>query len=101
MEKFPNAGGAGISMNTEILIYSTRFCPYCIAAKYLLSKKGVAFTNIDLTGNRALRQEMTEASGRHTVPQIWIGDRHIGGYDDLADLEYDGELDMLLGLETA
>jgi glutaredoxin 3 len=88
-------------MKAEVLIYSTRFCPYCLAAKNLLGKKGVTFTEIDVTGKRALRQEMAELCGRRTVPQIWIGEQHIGGYDDLADIEYSGELDVLLGRETA
>jgi glutaredoxin 3 len=77
-------------------MYSTRFCPYCIRARALLDSKGVAYRDIGVDGEAALRREMMHRSGRHTVPQIWIDGRHIGGYDDLALLERRGELDQLL-----
>jgi glutaredoxin 3 len=78
-------------------IYTTRYCPYCYAAKALLSRKGVAFTEIDLAGNWERRDEMIErANGRMTVPQIFIGSMHIGGSDDLDALERAGKLDALL-----
>ncbi len=81
----------------RIEIYTTMFCPYCFAAKRLLKKKGVDYTEIDVTMNRALRSAMTErAGGRHTVPQIFIGSRHIGGSDELHALDAKGELDPLL-----
>ena len=82
---------------SSITIYTTRFCPYCVSAKELLRKKGAAFDEIDVTGDHAGRRRMTErASGRITVPQIFIGDRHVGGCDDLYDLDDAGQLDPLL-----
>lgn len=81
-------------------IYTTRFCPYCHAAKALLSRKGVAYTEIDVSGQPARRKEMeTRASGGYTVPQIFIGDVHVGGSDDLHALEAAGQLDPLLAGE--
>ena len=81
----------------KIKIYSTMLCPYCSAAKTLLKKKGAEFEEIDVTFNPSERARMTELSGgRTSVPQIWIGDRHIGGFDDLSELNADGELDPLL-----
>lgn len=81
----------------DVIIYATRFCPYCISAKKLLRHKGVAFTEIDVTFDPALRAEMTKkAGGRHTVPQIFINGRHVGGCDDLYALEKAGKLDPLL-----
>jgi len=79
-----------------IQMYATSWCPYCRMAKRLLSAKGVSWQEIDLGDEPGRRREMVERSGRTTVPQIWIGDRHIGGYDDLARLEASGELDALL-----
>ena len=80
-----------------ITIYTTMFCPYCDLAKRLLTKKGAAFTEIDVTMNPAKREEMVRlAGGRRTVPQIFIGARHIGGSDDLYALDAKGELDALL-----
>ncbi len=81
----------------EVIIFSTRFCPYCHAAKRLLREKGVAFKEIDVTFDPETRRKMTElAGGRHTVPQIFIDGRHIGGYDDLSALDAAGGLDPLL-----
>lgn len=78
-------------------IYTTRYCPYCHAAKALLNSKGVPFTEIDLSGNWERRDEMIErANGRVTVPQIFIGGVHVGGCDDLHALERAGKLDPLL-----
>lgn len=80
-----------------VTIYTTRFCPYCTAAKSLLQKKSVAFEEIDVTGNPGGRRSMTErAAGRTTVPQIFVGERHVGGCDDLYDLDQAGQLDQLL-----
>src|SRR6201996_7146632 len=85
-----------------IEIYTTRYCPYCHAAKRLLSRKGVDFTEIDVSGDAKRRSEMvTRANGRMTVPQIFIGSTHVGGYDDLYDLERAGRLDPMLVAEEA
>ena len=85
-------------MSQNITMYSTRFCPYCIRARFLLESKNVTYTDIGVDARPELRREMMEKSGRRTVPQIWIGDRHVGGYDDLAMLEQRGELNELLQL---
>jgi glutaredoxin 3 len=78
-------------------IYFTNWCPYCHQAKALLDRKGVDYVGIDLTSANAEEiQEMRERSGRTSVPQIFIDDRHIGGFDDLAALERAGDLDALL-----
>jgi len=78
-------------------IYTTRWCPYCHMAKALLKKKGVQFTEIELSGYRERRSEMIErANGQTTVPQIFIGLVHVGGSDDLHALERAGKLDALL-----
>jgi glutaredoxin 3 len=78
-------------------IYTIRYCPYCFDAKELLSRKGVDFHEIDVSGNRDKRQEMiARANGRSTYPQIFIGATHIGGCDDLYALEETGKLDALL-----
>jgi len=80
-----------------ILIYTKASCPYCIAAKDLLRKKGASFEEIDVTGRPAEQQAMSAKSrGRRTVPQIFIGDTHVGGCDDLYDLDAAGGLDPLL-----
>ncbi len=80
-------------------IYTTRWCPYCHAAKALLTRKGVPFKEIDVSES-SVRQAMIErANGRMTVPQIFIGKVHVGGSDDLHDLEHDGRLDPLLAGE--
>jgi len=81
---------------TKVTIYTTPICPYCQMAKRLLSKKGVSFEEINVMGNPALRAEMEAKAGRRTGPQIWIGDRHIGGCDDLYELEAAGKLEPLL-----
>jgi glutaredoxin 3 len=82
----------------EIEIYTTRYCPYCIAAKRLLSHKGVPFTEIDVSGDQIARSKMVvRANGRMTVPQIFIGTTHVGGYNDLYALDQAGKLDPLFG----
>lgn len=86
-------------MSYEITIYTTKTCPYCIRAKELLKSKGVEkfVKEIDVTDNSELRALMAKrANERKTVPQIFIGDRHIGGFDDLYALDHTGELDKLL-----
>lgn len=82
----------------EILIYSKPDCPYCDMAKRLLVAKGQTWTEIDIEAEAGKRDEMVERSGRRTVPQIWIGERHVGGFDALAALDGEGELDSLLGV---
>lgn len=80
-------------------MYTTRICPYCQMAQRLLEKKGVAIEKIRVDEEPARRREMAErARGANTVPQIFIDDRYIGGYRELAQLEVKGELDPLLGL---
>jgi len=79
-------------------MYTTAICPYCVRARHLLANKGVAFEEIRIDNDHAIMQEMVQRSRRHTVPQIFIGDLHVGGYDDLAALEMAGRLDGLLQL---
>jgi glutaredoxin 3 len=82
---------------SPIELYTTPYCPYCLSAKDLLRQKGVQFNEVDVSGHPQLRAEMTRrASGRSTVPQIFIGATHVGGCDDLYALEDAGELDPLL-----
>ena len=81
----------------KITIYTTPICPYCVRAKALLRKKGVAYEEIDVFMNVEARRDMEKrSSGRYTVPQIFIGEHHVGGCDDLYALERAGELDPLL-----
>ena len=82
----------------RVEIYSTKYCPYCVRAKILLDSKGVDYTEIRVDRDRDRRQEMETRSRRKSVPQIFIGDKHIGGFDELARLEIDNELDHILGL---
>ncbi len=79
-----------------VTMYSTRFCPYCMRARQLLDAKRVEYTDIAVDEQPELRLEMMERSGRRTVPQIWIGDTHVGGFDDLWLLEREGRLDDML-----
>ena len=80
-----------------ITIYTKSWCPYCQAAKQLLAAKGAAFEEIEITGKEAEKAQMIQRSdGRTTVPQIFIGERHVGGFDDLNALDRRGELDPLL-----
>ena len=81
----------------KITIYTTPICPYCVRAKALLRKKGAPFDEVDVFMDSAARGEMeARAQGRRTVPQIFIGDRHVGGCDELYLLDSAGELDPLL-----
>jgi glutaredoxin 3 len=81
----------------KVEIYTTQFCPYCVRAKSLLKQKGVAFKEIDVSGDPQLREAMVErAGGRRTVPEIFINGRIVGGYDELKALEDAGQLDSLL-----
>jgi len=81
---------------SEVVMYCTRFCPYCVMAERLLDSKGVEIRKIPVGSDQALWEKMERLTGRNTVPQIFIGDYHVGGYDDLATLERDDELDPLL-----
>ncbi len=84
----------------NIDIYTTRYCPYCVAAKSLLKKKGVAYNEIDVGSDMDQREQMMKRSnGRMTVPQIFIGKTHVGGSDDLHALDRAGKLDPLLKSE--
>ena len=80
-----------------VTIYTKPYCGYCHAAKRLLASKGVDFTEIDVSASPERRREMIQkAKGRSTVPQIWIGDIHVGGFDDIDDLDGRGRLDTML-----
>ena len=81
----------------SVTIYTKSWCPFCHAAKDLLDRKGVSFTEIEITGKPAARSEMIRrAGGRATVPQVFIGERHVGGCNELYELESRGELEKLL-----
>ena len=82
--------------HAPVRMYTTRFCPYCMRARSLLQDKGVAYTELAVDADPELRGQMMRESGRHTVPQIWIGNTHVGGFDDLWALERQGQLDQLL-----
>ncbi|AKJ02321.1 glutaredoxin 3 [Archangium gephyra] len=80
-----------------VKIYTTTYCGYCVRAKDLLTRKGVKYEELDVTGDDDMRSKLVEMSGgQRTVPQIWIGDTHVGGYSDLARLESEGRLDPML-----
>jgi glutaredoxin 3 len=76
----------------DVTIYTTRVCPYCVAAKRLLTARGVSYQEIDVSSDDAKRMWLVEATGRRTVPQIFFGDESIGGYDDLAAMDRSGLL---------
>ena len=80
----------------EILIYTTKICPYCIMAKRLLDKKGAVYTEINVDTQAGLREAMIAKTRRRTVPQIYIGELHVGGFDELYALEQQKKLDVLL-----
>ncbi len=80
----------------KVLMYCTATCPYCIAAEQLLAGKGVAIDKVRVDLEPQRRAEMAQKSGRRTVPQIWIGDKHVGGCDELHELDQAGKLDPLL-----
>lgn len=82
----------------HVVMYTTNMCPYCVRAKILLGNKGVKIEERNIQGDPALMREMLERSQRRTVPQIFIDDFHVGGFDDLAALDARGELDPKLGL---
>ena len=80
----------------DVTLYMSDWCPYCQQARDLLTRKQVVFTEIDVEGLPKFREEMIARSNRRTVPQIFIGDKHVGGYDDLFELDRSGELDRLI-----
>lgn len=80
----------------EIIVYTARLCPYCTMAKKLLERKGADYTEIDVDSEPGLRQEIMQKTQRRTVPQIYIGDFHVGGFDDLNALDRANKLDALL-----
>jgi glutaredoxin 3 len=82
----------------KVVIYTTQICPYCIRAKALLRSKRVDFEEIDVGRDPRLQDEVRRRSGRRTVPQIFIDDKSMGGYDELRDLDAAGHLDSLLGI---
>ena len=79
-----------------VTLYTTAYCPYCINAKALLTRKGVTYEEIDVSRSPERMAEMLQRSMRRSVPQIFIGEQHVGGFDDLAALERGGKLDALL-----
>ncbi len=83
----------------DVVMYSTKFCPYCVRARMLLDSKNVPYTDIRIDEHPERRAEMEQRAQRTSVPQIFIGDEHVGGCDDLFALEAAGELDRKLGLE--
>jgi glutaredoxin 3 len=91
-----------MTVAANIEIYTWSRCPFCIRAKALLDKKGVEYSEYCIDGDEEAREQMTQrANGRRSLPQIFINDRHIGGCDDLYDLESNGELDPLLEASAA
>jgi len=86
-------------MTKPVTIYTTRFCPYCVRAKHLLASKGVTFEEIAVDGDYEQRQQLQQKTGQSTVPQIWVGDTHVGGCDELYALERSQQLDKLLEVE--
>lgn len=85
---------------SEVVMYSSGYCPYCIRARMLLEAKQVSYQDISVDQEPAQRARMQQLSGRTSVPQIWIGERHVGGFTDLLALESKGELDELLTCES-
>ena len=83
----------------DIKVYSGNLCPYCNAAKKLLDSKGVSYVEINVDTDVSKREEMEQLSQRTSVPQIFIGDTHVGGFDDLAELNREGKLNPMLGLD--
>ncbi|MBK7251690.1 MAG: glutaredoxin 3 [Gammaproteobacteria bacterium] len=81
----------------DIVMYANQSCPYCERARQVLRRRKLPFTEIDVVAEPGMRAEMMARSGRRTVPQIFIGDTHVGGSDELCELDADGRLDALLG----
>jgi len=88
-----------VLMSVKVVMYSKWLCPYCMMASRLFKNKGVEYKKISVSWNRKLWDEMEQKSGGNTVPQIFINDEALGGYDDVAALDRKGELDQILGIE--
>ena len=88
---------------TDVVLYGTRFCPFCTEARRLLTAKGFTYQDVSVDNDPELRASVMARSSRNTVPQIWIGDRYVGGYTELLALEDNGELDALVnpGIELS
>ena len=84
----------------SVVMYTTRFCPYCIRARQLFESKGIEYKDIAIDRDPVLRTQMVERSRRHTVPQIWIGSEHVGGCDELYALERKEKLDTMIASVT-
>lgn len=82
----------------EVVVYTKNICGYCVAAKSLLREKGVAFREVNVSDNPAELTRMVERTKRRTLPQIFVGERHVGGFDDLAALNASGQLEVVLGI---
>ena len=87
---------------SHVVLYGTRFCPFCTAARRLLTNKGIDYQDISVDNNPELRGKLITKSGRNTVPQVWFGTQHIGGFDELRDLERQSNFDAMLqsGVES-
>ena len=87
---------------SHVVLYGTRFCPFCTAARRLLTNKGIDYQDISVDNNPELRGKLITKSGRNTGPQVWFGTSHIGGFDELRDLERQGTFDAMLqsGVES-
>jgi glutaredoxin 3 len=83
----------------DIVLYTTQICGYCQRAKRLLDRKGVTYDEIRVDVDAERREMSARSGGRDTVPQLFIGERHVGGFEEMVDLDLDGELDPLLGLD--
>jgi glutaredoxin 3 len=92
------SSGAGSGGRPKVVIYATAWCGYCERARQIFRRKGVEFDEVDVDSGAAARREMLTRSGRRSVPQIFIGERHVGGSEDLLALDVSGELDALLGV---
>ncbi len=85
----------------KVIVYTTTYCPYCTRVKMLLAHKGVAFEEIDVTDADDVREELVRRTGRRTVPQVFVNDQSIGGYEELRALDDSGELDGLLAMPVS
>lgn len=85
-----------MSLPAKVVVYTTNYCPFCVRALHLLRKKGAEAVEIDVTTDDAKRKWLIEATGQRTVPQIFINERSVGGFSEIADLDRKGELDRLL-----